>query len=58
MSGENAMPLGGRKIEKKKGERDDKGELHPSWQAAKAVKESKKLVIDVKGAGAKKVVFD
>jgi hypothetical protein len=58
MSGENAMPLGGRKVEKKKGERDDKGELHPSWQAAKAVKESKKLVIDVKGAGAKKVVFD
>jgi hypothetical protein len=58
MSGENAMPLGGRKIEKKKGERDDKGELHPSWQAAKAVKESKKLVIDLKGAGAKKVVFD
>jgi hypothetical protein len=58
MSGENAMPLGGRKKEKKKGERDDKGELHPSWQAAKAVKESKKLVIDLKGAGAKKVVFD
>jgi hypothetical protein len=58
MSGENAMPLGGRKVEKKKGERDDKGELHPSWQAAKAVKESKKLVIDLKGAGAKKVVFD
>ena len=58
MSGENAMPLGGHRKEKKKGERDDKGELHPSWQAAKAVKESKKLVIDLKGGAAKKVVFD
>jgi hypothetical protein len=62
MSGENAMPLGGhrseKRKEKKKGERDDKGELHPSWQAAKAAKESKKLVIDLKGGAAKKVVFD
>jgi hypothetical protein len=58
ISGENAMPLGGVRKEKKKGERDDKGELHPSWQAAKAAKESKKLVIDLKGAASKKVVFD
>jgi hypothetical protein len=63
-SGGNAEPLGGfRKEDKKdkmKRERDDKGELHPSWQAAKLVKESKKLVISKDGAGAlgKKVVFD
>jgi hypothetical protein len=65
-TGENAMPLGGvrekrekrEKKEKKKGERDDKGELHPSWQAAKLAKESKKLVIDLKGTASKKVVFD
>jgi hypothetical protein len=62
-SGGNAEPLGGFKKEDKKvvkRERDDKGELHPSWQAAKLVKESKKLVISKDGAGAlgKKVVFD
>lgn len=57
-SGGNAEPLG----QKQSGgvKRDDKGELHPSWQAAKAAKESKKLKIDIKGAKApgKKVVFD
>lgn len=56
-SGGNAEPLG-----KKSGgvKRDDKGELHPSWQAAKAAKESKKLKIDIKGGEApgRKVVFD
>ncbi|KAJ4377736.1 hypothetical protein N0V83_000566 [Neocucurbitaria cava] len=57
-SGGNSEPLG----QKKSGgaKRDDKGELHPSWLAAKAAKESKKLSIDVKGAKpqGKKVVFD
>ena len=57
-SGTNAEPLG----QKKSGgvKRDDKGELHPSWQAAKAAKESKKLKIDVGGTKTqgKKVVFD
>ncbi|CAO2647548.1 Nn.00g084700.m01.CDS01 [Neocucurbitaria sp. VM-36] len=57
-SGGNAEPLG----QKKSGgvKRDDKGELHPSWQAAKAAKESKKLKIDVKGSKpqGQKVVFD
>jgi hypothetical protein len=54
-SGENAIPLG-RKEEKK---RDDKGELHPSWQAAKEAKERKMIKIDVGGKGVgKKVVFD
>jgi hypothetical protein len=63
-SGGNAEPLGdrGEKVAKKNPgvRRDDKGELHPSWQAAKMAKESKKLKIDVKGGGAagKKVVFD
>ncbi|KAA8613640.1 BUD22 multi-domain protein [Pyrenophora tritici-repentis] len=40
--------------------RDDKGELHPSWQAAKMAKESKKLKIDLSGSkmAGKKVVFD
>lgn len=57
-SGENAIPLG-----KKRGEgakRDDKGDLHPSWQAAKAAKEKKMVKIDIgKAAGqGKKVVFD
>jgi hypothetical protein len=57
-TGENATPLG-----KKKGagiDRDDKGELHPSWQAAKLAKEKKMIKIDVSapiGSG-KKVVFD
>jgi hypothetical protein len=56
-SGENAIPLGAPKKEEKK--RDDKGELHPSWQAAKEAKEKKMIKIDVgsKGLG-KKVVFD
>jgi len=65
MSGENALPLGGavkkEKVAKPK-ERDDKGELHPSWQAAKLAKEKKMIKIDVgsrAGAGmGKKVVFD
>ncbi|KAH7397447.1 Bud-site selection protein [Pyrenochaeta sp. MPI-SDFR-AT-0127] len=57
-SGGNSEPLGEKKSAGVK--RDDKGELHPSWQAAKAAKESKKLKIDIKGAKApgKKVVFD
>ncbi|KAF2027139.1 Bud-site selection protein [Setomelanomma holmii] len=57
-SGENAIPLGKKKNEVKK--RDDAGELHPSWQAAKLAKEKKQIKIDVKapaGIG-KKVVFD
>ncbi|KAF2849534.1 Bud-site selection protein [Plenodomus tracheiphilus IPT5] len=63
-SGTNAEPLGDRRgagagVVKKK-ERDDKGVLHPSWQAAKQAKESKKLKIEIGGGktGAKKVVFD
>jgi hypothetical protein len=65
-SGSNAEPLGKKddKKDRKMGlgvKRDDKGELHPSWQAAKMAKESKKLKIDVAGKGpaqGKKVVFD
>ncbi|KAG9187511.1 hypothetical protein G6011_05382 [Alternaria panax] len=65
-SGSNAEPLGKKddKKDRKMGlgvKRDDKGELHPSWQAAKMAKESKKIKIDVAGNGAsqgKKVVFD
>jgi hypothetical protein len=64
-SGGNAEPLGERsdKKDRKMGigkKRDDKGELHPSWQAAKKAKESTKLKIDVSGAkpAGKKVVFD
>jgi hypothetical protein len=68
-SGENAMPLarnrfaeGGEKVVKeKKAERDDKGDLHPSWLAAKAAKEKKMVKIDIGKASAgmgKKVVFD
>lgn len=66
-SGENAMPLArNRLVEEKKVEkkvekkRDDKGELHPSWMAAKAAKEKKMIKIDVGKAGGvgKKVVFD
>ncbi|KAH7074258.1 Bud-site selection protein [Paraphoma chrysanthemicola] len=56
-SGENTIPLGQKKVEMK---RDDAGELHPSWQAAKLAKEKKQIKIDVRapaGAG-KKVVFD
>ncbi|KAF2796895.1 Bud-site selection protein [Melanomma pulvis-pyrius CBS 109.77] len=51
LSGENSLPLGGVKKEKK---RDDVGVLHPSWLAAKAAKERK---VDVKPQG-KKIVFD
>ncbi|ORY10936.1 Bud-site selection protein [Clohesyomyces aquaticus] len=50
MSGENALPLGPKKAKK----RDDVGELHPSWLAAKAAKEQK---VNVKPMG-KKLVFD
>ncbi|CAG5141306.1 uncharacterized protein ALTATR162_LOCUS909 [Alternaria atra] len=65
-SGSNAEPLGKKddKKDRKMGlgvKRDDKGELHPSWQAAKMAKESKKLKIDVAGKGppqGNKVVFD
>ncbi|CAE7211530.1 hypothetical protein P3342_012239 [Pyrenophora teres f. teres] len=64
-TGTNAEPLGDRhdKKDRKMGlgvKRDDKGELHPSWQAAKMAKESKKLKIDLSGGKTvgKKVVFD
>lgn len=58
-SGENAIPLGGGKKKELK-KRDDKGELHPSWQAAKLAKEKKQIKIDVKASAGqgKKVVFD
>jgi hypothetical protein len=70
-SGENAMPLarnrlvdgsgGNGVVKEKKAERDDKGDLHPSWMAAKAAKEKKMIKINVgkpaPGMG-KKVVFD
>ncbi|KAF1911235.1 Bud-site selection protein [Ampelomyces quisqualis] len=58
-SGENAIPLGGAKKKESK-KRDDKGELHPSWQAAKLAKEKKQIKIDVKASAGqgKKVVFD
>jgi hypothetical protein len=55
-SGENAIPLGKKKLEPKK--RDDKGVLHPSWQAAKLAKEKKAIKIDVKAGQGNKVVFD
>ena len=57
-SGGNAEPLGQKRSAGVKW--DDKGELHPSWQAAKAAKESKKLKIAVAGAKplGNKVVFD
>jgi hypothetical protein len=61
MSGENAIPLGGAVVKKeKKAERDDKGDLHPSWQAAKLAKEKKAIKIDVsaKAGMGNKVVFD
>jgi hypothetical protein len=48
-TGENAMPLGPKKVK-----RDDEGSLHPSWLAAKARKEKK---VDMKPQGTK-VVFD
>ncbi|KAF1934726.1 Bud-site selection protein [Clathrospora elynae] len=60
-SGGNAEPVGGAKKEKSAGvNRDDKGDLHPSWLAAKAAKESKRLKIDLKGGKPQgtKVVFD
>jgi hypothetical protein len=62
ISGENAIPLGGKEVvvKEKKAERDDKGDLHPSWQAAKLAKEKKAIKIDLssKGGMGKKVVFD
>ncbi|KAH8722982.1 Bud-site selection protein [Phaeosphaeriaceae sp. PMI808] len=57
-SGENSIPLGKKRSEGTK--RDDKGDLHPSWQAAKLAKEKKQIKIDIRapqGQG-KKVVFD
>ncbi|KAH6629177.1 Bud-site selection protein [Boeremia exigua] len=69
ISGENAAPLGNKRIEgaaakpapkpAPKPKKDDTGPLHPSWAAAKAAKESKKLKIDLGGAkSAKKITFD
>jgi hypothetical protein len=65
MSGENAIPLGGvvkkeKEKKEKKAERDDKGDLHPSWAAAKLAKEKKTIKIDLgsKAGMGKKVVFD
>ncbi|KAF4633104.1 hypothetical protein G7Y89_g5016 [Cudoniella acicularis] len=49
-TGDNAIPTGKRGM----GKKDDVGVLHPSWQAAKKVKEEKQTA---KFAG-KKVVFD
>ncbi|KAF3042683.1 hypothetical protein E8E12_007274 [Didymella heteroderae] len=44
---------------KKGPKKDDSGPLHPSWEAAKKAKESKKLKIDLGGAKtAKKITFD
>ncbi|KAJ4984350.1 cellular morphogenesis protein [Stagonosporopsis vannaccii] len=62
-SGENAAPLGKRRADgaasKQAPKKDDTGPLHPSWAAAKAAKESKKLKIDLGGAkSAKKITFD
>ncbi|KAG9239152.1 putative BUD22 family protein C4F10.06 [Amylocarpus encephaloides] len=51
-TGENSMPVGAGK--RGMGKKDDAGPLHPSWQAAKKVKELKKTV---KFEG-KKVTFD
>ncbi|KAF1925972.1 Bud-site selection protein [Didymella exigua CBS 183.55] len=49
----------GARMEKKGPKKDDTGPLHPSWAAAKAAKESKKLKIDLGGAKtAKKITFD
>ncbi|UPX20382.1 uncharacterized protein EKO05_0010615 [Ascochyta rabiei] len=59
ISGENAAPLGQKRTAAAP-KKDDLGTLHPSWAAAKAAKESKKLKIDlggVKGAS-KKITFD
>lgn len=68
ISGENAAPLGKKRddgaaskpVPKKQAPiKDDTGPLHPSWAAAKAAKESKKLKIDLRGAkSAKKITFD
>lgn len=63
ISGENAAPLGKRRDDgptsKPAPKKDDTGPLHPSWAAAKAAKESKKLKIDLGGAkSAKKITFD
>jgi hypothetical protein len=44
---------------RKEPKKDDAGPLHPSWEAAKKAKESKKLKIDLGGAKtAKKITFD
>lgn len=44
---------------KKGPKKDDTGSLHPSWEAAKKAKESKKLKIDLGGMKtAKKITFD
>lgn len=56
ISGENAAPLGKKRAEGAK--KDDTGPLHPSWAAAKAAKESKKLKIDLGSAKSKKITFD
>ena len=58
--GGGAAAAGGDGGAAKKGPRkDDTGSLHPSWAAAKAAKESKKLKIDLGGAKvAKKITFD
>jgi hypothetical protein len=63
ISGENAAPLGKKRddadVKKPGPKKDDTGALHPSWAAAKAAKESKKLKIDLGGAkSAKKITFD
>ncbi|KAJ4371773.1 hypothetical protein N0V86_008327 [Didymella sp. IMI 355093] len=56
--GTGAGPAAAR-AEKKGPKKDDTGPLHPSWAAAKAAKESKKLKIDLGGAKtAKKITFD
>lgn len=61
ISGENAAPLGRTRGAPRPGpKKDDVGALHPSWAAAKAAKESKKLKIDVGGGKVvgKKITFD
>ncbi|KAJ4336833.1 hypothetical protein N0V95_008499 [Ascochyta clinopodiicola] len=61
ISGENAAPLGQKRmVAATAPKKDDLGTLHPSWAAAKAAKESKKLKIDLGGArgASKKITFD
>jgi hypothetical protein len=58
-SGSTSAGAAGARAEKKGPKKDDTGSLHPSWAAAKAAKESKKLKIDLGGAKtAKKITFD